>query len=173
MAKDPVCGMQVAEDGAAATVQHAGATFYFCSSRCHDRFVADPAAFVTAGAGGQGQDAARPAPPAPAGAMYTCPMHPQVRQDHPGDCPICGMALEPVAVSAEPEDNPELRDMTRRFWVAAVLTVPTVILAMGGLIPGVTLEALIPHSVGMWLELALATPVVLWSGWPFFAEVCT
>jgi len=170
MAKDPVCGMQVAEDRAAATVQHDGATFYFCSSRCHDRFVADPAAFVTTGAGDQGQDAARPAPAAPPGAIYTCPMHPEVRQDHPGDCPICGMALEPVTVSAEPEDNPELRDMTRRFWVAAVLTIPTVILAMGGLIPGVALEALIPHSVGMWAELALATPVVLWSGWPFLVR---
>jgi Cu+-exporting ATPase len=170
LVKDPVCGMEVAEDRAAATAEHAGATFYFCSSRCHDRFVADPAAFVTPGAGDQGQDAARPAPPAPAGAMYTCPMHPEVRQDHPGDCPICGMALEPVTVSAEPEDNPELRDMTRRFWVGAALTVPTVILAMGGLIPGVALDALIPHSVGMWAELALATPVVLWSGQPFFVR---
>ncbi|GAB4353346.1 MAG: heavy metal translocating P-type ATPase [Immundisolibacter sp.] len=170
MAKDPVCGMQVAEDRTAATAQHAGATFYFCSSRCRERFVADPEKFVTTDAGGQGQDAARPAPPAPPGAIYTCPMHPEVRQDHPGDCPICGMALEPVTVGAEPEDNPELRDMTRRFWVAAVLAVPTVILAMGGLIPGVALETLIPHSVGMWAELALATPVVLWSGWPFFVR---
>ncbi|HEX2796734.1 MAG TPA: heavy metal translocating P-type ATPase, partial [Immundisolibacter sp.] len=169
MAKDPVCGMQVAEDRAAATAQHAGATFYFCSSRCHDRFVADPAAFVTAGAGDQGQDAARPAPPAPPGAMYTCPMHPEVRQDHPGACPICGMALEPVAVSAEPEDNPELTDMTRRLWLAAAFTLPVLVLVMGAMVPG--LAGLLPHgATGRWLELALATPVVLWSGWPFFVR---
>jgi Cu+-exporting ATPase len=169
MAKDPVCGMQVAEDRAAATARHAGVTFYFCSSRCHDRFVADPAAFVTTGAGDQGQDAARPAPPAPPGAMYTCPMHPEVRQDHPGDCPICGMALEPVTISAEPEDNPELRDMTHRLWLAAAFTLPVLVLAMGPMVPGVA--GLLPHgAIGRWLELALATPVVLWSGWPFFVR---
>jgi Cu+-exporting ATPase len=169
MAKDPVCGMQVAEDRAAATAQHAGVMFYFCSSRCHDRFVADPAAFVTTGAGGQGHDAARPASPAPPGAMYTCPMHPEVRQDHPGACPICGMALEPLTVSAEAEDNPELRDMTRRLWLAAAFTLPVLVLAMGAMVPG--LAGLLPHgATGRWLELALATPVVLWSGWPFFVR---
>ncbi|MEA3219949.1 heavy metal translocating P-type ATPase [Immundisolibacter sp.] len=169
MAKDPVCGMQVAEDRAAATAQHAGVTFYFCSSRCHDRFVADPAAFVTAGTGDQGHDALRPTPPAPAGAMYTCPMHPEVRQDHPGACPICGMALEPVTVSAEPQDNPELTDMTRRLWLAAAFTLPVLVLAMGAMLPG--LAGLLPHgATGRWLELALATPVVLWCGWPFFVR---
>ncbi|ANX05039.1 heavy metal translocating P-type ATPase [Immundisolibacter cernigliae] len=169
MAKDPVCGMQVAEDRAAATVQYSGATFYFCSSRCHDRFVADPAAFVTTGAGDQGHHAARPAPPAPPGAIYTCPMHPEVRQDHPGDCPICGMALEPLAVSAEAEDNPELTDMTRRLWLAVAFTLPVLVLVMGAMVPG--LAGLLPHgATGRWLELALATPVVLWSGWPFFVR---
>ena len=102
--------------------------------------------------------------------IYTCPMHPKVQQRGPGDCPICGMALEPLAISAEPEENPELKDMTRRFWVGVVLTVPAVVLAMGGLIPGVAIETWVPHALGMWLELMLATPVVLWSGWPFFVR---
>jgi Cu+-exporting ATPase len=101
--------------------------------------------------------------------MYTCPMHPEVRQDHPGACPICGMALEPVTVSAEPEDNPELTDMTRRLWLAAAFTLPVLVLVMGAMVPG--LAGLLPHgATGRWLELALATPVVLWSGWPFFVR---
>jgi Cu+-exporting ATPase len=177
MATDPVCGMQVAEDRAGATVQHAGTTFYFCSTHCHDRFVAEPATFIEpqAKAACHGHEHAQPAQaapvnPAPAGTIYTCPMHPEVRQDHPGACPICGMALEPLTVTAEAEQNPELNDMTRRFWVCLVLTIPAVFLAMGGLIPGVSMEALVPHGAGMWLELALATPVVLWGGWPFFVR---
>ncbi len=169
MATDPVCGMQVDEARAAATAEHAGTTWYFCSTRCHDRFVADPAAFVTTGAGDQGHEAARPAPPAAPGAMYTCPMHPEVRQDHPGDCPICGMALEPVTVSTEAQDNPELTDMTRRLWLAVAFTLPVLVLAMGAMVPGIA--GLLPHgATGRWLELAFATPVVLWSGWPFFVR---
>ncbi len=101
---------------------------------------------------------------------WTCPMHPEVVRDEPGECPICGMALEPMEVTAEEDDNPELRDMSRRFWVSVALTVPVVILAMGGLIPGLDLEVVAPHGVRVWLELALATPVVLWSGWPFFVR---
>ncbi len=177
MATDPVCGMQVAEDRAGARVQHAGTTYYFCSTHCHDRFVAEPATFIEpqAKAACHGHEHAQPAQaapvnPAPVGTIYTCPMHPEVRQDHPGACPICGMALEPLTVTAEAEQNPELNDMTRRFWVCLVLTVPAVFLAMGGLIPGVSMEALVPHGAGMWLELALATPVVLWGGWPFFVR---
>ncbi|MFP5415207.1 MAG: heavy metal-binding domain-containing protein, partial [Gammaproteobacteria bacterium] len=172
MATDPVCGMQVAEDRAKATLQHAGTTFYFCSSRCRERFVADPAAFPTTGASGacHSQSAARPPPPARPGAIYTCPMHPEVRQDHPGACPICGMALEPLTVTTEAEQNPELTDMTRRFWVCLVLTIPAVFLAMGAHIPGVAMAALVPQGAGLWLELALATPVVLWGGWPFFVR---
>jgi Cu+-exporting ATPase len=164
--------MQVAEDRAKATLQHAGTTFYFCSSRCRERFVADPAAFLTTGASGacHSQSAARPPPPARPGAIYTCPMHLEVRQDHPGACPICGMALEPLTVTAEAEQNPELTDMTRRFWVCLVLTIPAVFLAMGAHIPGVAMAALVPQGAGLWLELALATPVVLWGGWPFFVR---
>ena len=104
------------------------------------------------------------------GKVYTCPMHPQVRFIEPGSCPICGMALEPETVSLEGEDNSELRDMTRRFWVAVVLTVPVVFLAMGHAIPGVDIESIVPHGVRVWLEFGLATPVVLWCGWPFFVR---
>ena len=169
-AVDPVCGMTVEEERAVATADHRGSRFYFCSARCHDRFVAEPAAFAQRSAvGNHGKaTAAGPAGPLPPGAVYTCPMHPEVRQDHPGDCPICGMALEPLTVTAHAEPNRELQDMTRRLWVGVVLTVPVVFLAMGGHIPGVSMEALVPHAVGTWLELALATPVVLWCGWPFF-----
>jgi Cu+-exporting ATPase len=175
MAKDPVCGMQVDEAHAAATARYADNTWYFCSTRCHDRFIADPAAYASAEVASPGACHGRAHPPrqttAPASpdALYTCPMHPQVRQRGPGDCPICGMALEPMAITAEPEDNPELRDMTRRLWLAAALTLPVLVLAMGGMVPA--LAALLPHGpAGRWLELALATPVVLWAGWPFFVR---
>jgi Cu+-exporting ATPase len=181
MATDPVCGMQVDESRAAGHAEHDGHCYYFCSIGCLTKFRADPAAYVTAGGAPAGahhghanaharcaHTAAPQGAPARPGTLYTCPMHPEVRQDHPGACPICGMALEPVEITAEPEKNAELEDMTRRLWVGATLTVPTVLLAMGGLIPGVRLETLVPHAVGMWLELALATPVVLWAGWPFF-----
>ncbi len=104
------------------------------------------------------------------GTVYTCPMHPQVRAPEPGSCPICGMGLEPETVSLEEEDDSELRDMTRRFWGAVALTIPLVFLAMGGLIPGIEMDSLVPHGIRMWLELGLATPVVLWSGWPFFVR---
>ncbi|MBA1147122.1 copper-translocating P-type ATPase [Ectothiorhodospiraceae bacterium WFHF3C12] len=109
------------------------------------------------------------APTAPATrTQWTCPMHPQIVRDEPGECPICGMALEPMQVTAEEADNPELRDMTRRFWVGLVLTVPVFILAMGSMVPGLGVQALVPHDLRVWLELGLATPVVLYSGWPFF-----
>jgi len=104
------------------------------------------------------------------GRVYTCPMHPQVRSTKAESCPICGMGLEPETVSLEEEDQSELHDMTRRFWVAVVLVVPLVFLTMGGLIPGVEMDSLVPHGIRAWLELGLATPVVLWSGWPFFVR---
>ena len=173
MTTDPVCGMRVDEAHAAATAVHAGKTWYFCSTRCHDRFAADPAAFpqpvAQAGCSGQHGDHPAAAAPPDRDARYTCPMHPEVQQRGPGDCPICGMALEPLAITAEPEHNPELRNMARRLWVAGVLALPLLVLAMGGMLPG--LAALLPHGPGArWLELALATPAVLWGGWPFFVR---
>ncbi len=172
MGTDPVCGMEVDPARAAATAEHAGTTWYFCSTRCHDRFTADPQAFLKpqGEGGGCGQHKARgAAPPADPEALYTCPMHPEVQQRGPGDCPICGMALEPMQVTAEPEANPELDDMTRRFWVALVFALPVLVLAMGGMVPGVA--GLLPHgATGRWLELVFATPVVGWCGWPFFVR---
>ena len=104
------------------------------------------------------------------GTVYTCPMHPEVREPGPADCPLCGMALEPETVSLEPEDTSELDDMTRRMWVGVVLSLPILVLAMGGMVPGVEMDALVPHGVRVWIELALATPVVLWCGWPFLVR---
>ncbi len=104
------------------------------------------------------------------GTVYTCPMHPQVRSTAPESCPLCGMGLEAETVSLEDDDQSELHDMQRRFWVAAVLSIPILILAMGKHVPGVDMEALVPHRIGIWLELILATPVVLWGGWPFFVR---
>src|SRR5512144_645070 len=119
---------------------------------------------------GMALEAVAPAAPA-ARTLWTCPMHPEIVRDAPGSCPICGMALEPKTVaSAEEPENPELADMTRRFRWSAVLTVPLVLLAMGHLVPGNPLEHLIPHRTRALLELALATPVVLWGGWPFFVR---
>ncbi|MCS4505356.1 copper-translocating P-type ATPase [Arhodomonas aquaeolei] len=119
----------------------------------------------TAGTRDSGQEAG-----ASGGVRYTCPMHPEVVSDAPGECPKCGMALEPQQVSAAPAENPELKDMTRRFWVSLVLALPVLALAMGGMVPGVDMQALVPHAVRNWLEFALATPVVLWGGWPFFVR---
>ncbi|MDD3650096.1 heavy metal translocating P-type ATPase [Immundisolibacter sp.] len=173
MATDPVCGMQVDESRAAASAEHAGQRWYFCSTRCRDRFVADPPAFLARQPGHScGRHGARPstAPAqAHADALYTCPMHPEVQQRGPGDCPICGMALEPLDIAAAGLDNPELDDMTRRLWLAGACTVPVLVLAMGGMLPA--LAGWLPHgAVGRWLELAFASVVVLWGGWPFFVR---
>lgn len=115
-------------------------------------------------------DATPIAPPAPigAGVIYTCPMHPQIRQVGPGNCPICGMTLEPVQSTAEPSENRELVDMTRRFWIGLVLTLPVFVLEMGGHIPALGLHDLVPPRISTWIQFALSTPVVLWAGWPFF-----
>ena len=157
---DPVCGMTVDPATSKHRFDHQGQTFHFCSARCRERFAAAPADYLTR---------AEPAP-APPGAVWTCPMHPEIRQDHPGACPICGMALEPLAPSAEVESNPELRDMARRFWVGVVLSVPLVALAMGDMTPGAPLAHLVPPHWSMLLQFVLASPVVLWSGWPFFVR---
>src|SRR5450631_2804837 len=107
-------------------------------------------------------------PPTKAGVIYTCPMHPQIRQVGPGSCPICGMTLEPVKATAEVGENKELTDMTLRFWVGLVLTLPVLVLEMGGHIPALGLHDLVPPRVSTWIQFALSTPVVLWAGWPFF-----
>jgi P-type Cu+ transporter len=110
------------------------------------------------------------APPAPinAGVIYTCPMHPQIRQVGPGNCPICGMTLEPVKATADVGENHELVDMTRRFWIGLALTLPVFCLEMGGHIPALGLDDLVPPRISTWIQFALSTPVVLWAGWPFF-----
>jgi P-type Cu+ transporter len=160
LAKDPVCGMSVDPATAKHKAEHAGATYYFCSAGCREKFAADPARFVAP------TRAPAPAKPAPSGAIYTCPMHPEIRQDHPGNCPICGMTLEPETPTEATGPSAELVDMTRRFWIALALSVPVFALAMGGHLAG--LDALLPEALSNWIQLALATPVVLWAGWPFF-----
>jgi Cu+-exporting ATPase len=157
-------------------VESEGVTFYFCSEECAERFRADPEAFAGHDHHGDGHSRAPAAPPATADGVgadeaveYTCPMHPEIRRPGPGACPICGMALEPVTVSAEAGPSAELRDMTRRFWVSVVLTAPLFVLVMGShLFHGI--DALVPDRLGAWLQLVLATPVVLWAGWPFFVR---
>ena len=160
---DPVCGMQVDPATTAHHTQYAGQTVYFCSARCQTKFVAEPEKYLRV------SPAEAPAPK-PAGTIYTCPMHPQIRQEGPGSCPICGMALEPVEVTAEAAPNAELIDMTRRFWVGVALSAPVVVLEMGGHIPALGLHHLVPMQLSIWIQFALATPVVLWAGWPFFVR---
>jgi P-type Cu+ transporter len=154
--KDPVCGMDVDPHTAKHRHEVGGRTHYFCSAGCRTKFAADPERYL----GG------KPAPAAPKDAVYTCPMHPEVRQVGPGSCPICGMALEPEDVTAEVGPDPELADMTRRFWVGAALTVPVFLLEMGGHLTG--LHALVGQRASNLLQFLLATPVVLWAGRPFF-----
>jgi P-type Cu+ transporter len=161
---DPVCGMTVDIATAKHTHAHPGRTWYFCSARCREKFIADPGRYAAPAA----QKPAEPA--APAGAIYTCPMHPEIRQVGPGNCPICGMALEPLVVTAEEQPNPELADMTRRFWIGLVLTLPVLALAMAEHLPGLHLEGLVPPAASGWLQLALSLPVVLWAAWPFFVR---
>ncbi len=157
---DPVCGMQVNPATSRHRLERAGTTYHFCSAGCRTKFEADPAKYL----------APKPAAATPAktDAIYTCPMHPQIRQVGPGSCPICGMALEPVEVSAETGPNHELADMTRRFWVGLVLAVPVFILEMGSHVPALGLHDLVPMRASVWIQFALSTPVVLWAGWPFF-----
>jgi P-type Cu+ transporter len=155
-AKDPVCGMSVDPATAKHKAEHLGANYYFCSAGCRAKFVAEPARSLAAAA----------PKPAPAGAIYTCPMHPEIRQPGPGHCPICGMALEPEVASGAEAPSAELTDMTRRFWVALALSVPVFALEMGGHLTH--LQMLLSEAVSNSLQFALATPVVLWAGWPFF-----
>ncbi|QHE89391.1 heavy metal translocating P-type ATPase (plasmid) [Hydrogenophaga sp. BPS33] len=160
--KDPVCGMAVTEQSP-HHLGHAGKRHYFCSAKCLTRFAAEPAEFVQTEAGRRAAPA--PAPEAKPGTIYTCPMHPEIRQDHPGNCPKCGMSLEPVMPELGADENPELVDFQRRFWWTLPLTVVVTVLAMFG------------HQLGWfdmatqsWVELVLTVPIVLWAGWPFFVR---
>ena len=156
---DLVCGMKVKVAGARNTAVHDGRIHYFCSPRCLEKFTAEPARYFD-------RDPALPAEPAPAGTIFTCPMHPEIHQVGPGSCPICGMALEPAEVSLDGGPNEELQDMTRRLWIGGALALPVVVLDMGGHF--IDLHGLIPHGLSNWIQLAFATPAVLWAGWPFF-----
>ena len=159
-AKDPVCGMSVDPHTAEHRSRHRGKTWYFCSTRCQSRFEEEPEKYLS--------DAPRQKEAAAPGAIYTCPMHPEVRQQGPGDCPICGMGLEPEQVSLDHAPSAELKDMTRRFWIGFALTLPVLVLEMDGHLTG--LSHIVPTRVSSLIQLVLATPVVLWCGWPFFVR---
>ncbi|WP_353429677.1 heavy metal translocating P-type ATPase [Paracoccus denitrificans] len=158
--RDPVCGMLVDPHTTPHKAEHAGRPYYFCSAGCRGKFLAEPQRYLDPAA------ATQRAEPVPEGPIYTCPMHPEIRQVGPGSCPICGMALEPVLVSLDAGPNEELIDMTRRFWIGLVLTLPVFVLEMGGHLLG--LDHLISQRTSNWIQMLLATPVVLWAGWPFF-----
>ena len=157
---DPVCGMKVLPQKAAAFIKRAERTWYFCSQECKAKFEANPGKY-------DGSALLVSAPKTPAGNQYTCPMHPEVRSPTPGACPKCGMALEPIAAAGSTA-NPELVSMTRRFWVSAALTLPLLAIMVSDILPGRPLQQLLEGPLLGWIELALATPVVLWGGWPFF-----
>jgi len=157
--RDPVCGMTVDPATSRHRFDYRGETFHFCSAGCRTKFAADPQKYL---------DTSRPKAAVPEGTIYTCPMHPQIRQVGPGNCPICGMALEPEVASLDTPPNPELVDMTRRFWIGLALAVPPVVLEMGGHLVGG--HGLIDQTLSNWIQLVFATPVVLWAGWPFFVR---
>jgi len=160
--KDPVCGMNVDPNAGKPHLVHDGVTYHFCSDKCFDKFKADPAKY---------QDGPPAAEPAPEGTIYTCPMHPEIEQVGPGDCPLCGMALEPKGVPAEDEGpNPELIDFTRRLWVAVALTVPMLILTMPPYLGFNQLREFFGEWTTLWIEFVISTPVILWVGWPFFVR---
>jgi Cu+-exporting ATPase len=193
---DPVCGMSIAPEDATGTAEHNGTTYYFCNPSCEEKFRAHPQDYVeghrpeqpTAPAGveytcpmdpevrqigpgscpkcGMALEPATFVPPK-ARTEYTCPMHPEIVRSEPGSCPICGMALEPREVTGE-EVNPEPVGMTRRFWVSVGLTAPILVFMISDLLPGQPLTHWLGMTVSRWVQFALATPVVLWAGWPFF-----
>jgi Cu+-exporting ATPase len=161
---DPVCGMTVDPATSKHRFEYHGETFHFCSAVCRTKFAADPEKYLAE----KNQQQKAPEPARPAGTIYTCPMHPEIRQVGAGSCPICGMALEPEVASLETGPNPELADMTRRFWIGGALALPAVVLEMGGHLAG-------PHNwidptVSNWIQLVFATPVVFWAGWPFLVR---
>ncbi|WP_438275499.1 heavy metal translocating P-type ATPase [Nitrobacter sp.] len=158
---DPVCGMSVDPQTSKHRFDHHGTTYHFCSAGCRTKFAASPRSYL---------DKSETPPPAnlPKDAIYTCPMHPDVRQVGPGACPICGMALEPELVSLDDAPNPELADMSRRFWIGLILALPVIALDMGGHIAGA--HGWVEPTLSNWIQFALATPVVIWAGWPFFVR---
>jgi Cu+-exporting ATPase len=175
MVTDPVCGMSVDPATTKHRAAHAGHDYFFCSAGCRDRFIAEPARYVASGLApgpAPASAAGAPATTAPAGAeiLWTCPMHPQIVRNEPGTCPICGMALERMTPEAGDAANPELADMTRRFWIAGALSVPLLAMAMGDDLAKPTLDALVPPHIAVWVQLILGTPAVLWCGWPFFVR---
>jgi Cu+-exporting ATPase len=194
MATDPVCGMMV-DEATALRTERDGQTYYFCSEHCQQKFPEIPnSEFRTSNSVRPASNAKYFCPMCPgvesdrpgdcpkcgmalernptwvAKTIYTCPMHPEIEQDHPGDCPKCGMALEPRTISAEAEEDGETRALAIKFWIGLVLTVPVLVLAMGGEIPGMRIEQWIPRPVSRWLEFLLSTPVVLWAGGIFFSR---
>ncbi len=158
-ARDPVCGMTVDPENSKHRFEYRGETFHFCCAGCRNKFAADPAKYL---------EKSKAQESAPDSAIYTCPMHPEIRQTGPGSCPICGMALEPDVVSLDEAPNPELADMNRRFWIGAALSVPPVVLEMSAHLAGG--HGLIDATLSNWIQLVFATPVVLWAGWPFFVR---
>ena len=189
MERDPVCGMDVAVEGARWTGEYGGKTWYFCSQGCRTKFLANPEAFpakteveapgglVTIGgkapakasaccSGHEHHSGATTPVVGSLSGKYTCPMHPEVVKDGPGSCPICGMALEPMVASVDDGPNEELMSMTRRLWVGVALTLPLMAIMALEMLHG-NADWMMSRRLG-WLELALATPVVLWCGWPFF-----
>jgi Cu+-exporting ATPase len=205
---DPVCGMQVDPAKSKGSFDYKGTTYHFCGVRCLEKFKNDPDGVLARGIPKrEPSKSGVPTPVAASAALYTCPMHPEIRQDHPGscpkcgmalesvapiqpvskteyvcpmhpqivrsepgNCPICGMTLEPRVVNAAEEANPELADMTRRFWISTALTIPMILIEMSDMLAGKPLARMMPASVRTWVELALATPVVLWAGWPLFVR---
>jgi Cu+-exporting ATPase len=168
---DPVCGMQVDPAESAGSFEYKGATYHFCGLRCLDKFKNDPDSFLTRAAPKPAAAKSSVPMPVAAGApLFTCPMHPQIVRSEPGNCPICGMTLEPRVVSAGEEASPELADMTRRFWISVALATPLILIEMSDMIPGQPLQRVMPASLRTWIELALATPAVMWAGWPLFVR---
>src|SRR6516162_734936 len=153
---DPVCGMTIDPTTSSRHHTHGGRLYHFCSARCQTKFAEQPEKFLSLQGGTSSNS--------PAGTIYTCPMHPQIRQPGPGSCPICGMALEPVTTGEDTGPSPELLDMTRRFWIGTALAVPVVILEMGAHLPGLNFHHFVSPQLAIWVQFLLATPVVLWAG---------
>ncbi|HEY5624222.1 MAG TPA: heavy metal translocating P-type ATPase [Gammaproteobacteria bacterium] len=162
-ATDPVCGMSV-DPQTAISHAYGGETYYFCSGGCKDKFISNPAKYLRADV------ETAPQPEVSSDTIWTCPMHPEIRRNEPGSCPICGMALEPLTPLADDGENAELTDMQRRFWISAALTIPLLWSMLGELIPAINPMMLFGHAAVAWAQLLLATPVVIWGGWPFFVR---